>query len=89
MHYTPLGCPAGIRLTCCLTKALSPPQTTVKERYKALNAAIGAIHESQSGWTIPDATLRANLKARMRRGQQACFAQQVSGSLECVDVLPP
>ena len=40
-------------------------QTTVKERYKALNAAIGAIHESQSGWTIPDATLRANLKVTL------------------------
>ena len=44
-----------------------PPQTTVKERYKALNAAIAAIHESQSGWTVPDATLRANLKACSRK----------------------
>ena len=39
-------------------------QATVKERCKALNGAIVAIHESQSGWTVPDATLRANLKAR-------------------------
>lgn len=51
-----------------------PVQATVKERYKALNTAITAIHESQSGWTVPDATLRANLKVR-------CLAATLSACL--------
>ncbi len=53
-------------------------QATVKERFKTLNGSIAAIHESQSGWTVPDATLRANLKARL--GGTCCVACDIPGA---------
>jgi Exo70 exocyst complex subunit len=40
-----------------------PPQPALlKDKAKGLNAAIEALHESQSQWTIPDPTLRMNMK---------------------------
>lgn len=42
---------------------LAPLQASVKERCKAVSAAVAAIHESQSSWAVPDATLRTNLRA--------------------------
>ncbi|KAK9812710.1 hypothetical protein WJX72_002444 [[Myrmecia] bisecta] len=37
-------------------------KASIKEKFKALNTAISALHESQSQWTIPDPLLRANMK---------------------------
>lgn len=34
----------------------------LKERYSAFNAAVERIYTHQSGWTIPDASLRAAVK---------------------------
>jgi hypothetical protein len=38
------------------------PQAVVKERYRAISSALAAMEAEQSGWTIPDGVLRANLR---------------------------
>ena len=38
-------------------------QASLKERWRFVNNELEALHELQSQWTIPDATLRRNMKA--------------------------
>lgn len=37
-------------------------QGKVKDKFRALNAAIQALQESQSGWTVSDTALRRHLR---------------------------
>ncbi len=43
-------------------KAWAKERAGIKERWREINAAMSELRDSQCSWTIPDASLRANMK---------------------------
>lgn len=43
-------------------KAWAKERAGIKERWRDINAAITELRDTQCSWTIPDASLRANMK---------------------------
>ncbi len=43
-------------------KAWAKERAGIKERWRDVNAAITELRDTQCSWTIPDASLRANMK---------------------------
>ena len=43
-------------------KAWAKERAGIKERWREINAAISELRDTQCSWTIPDASLRANMK---------------------------
>lgn len=43
-------------------KAWAKERAGIKERWREINAALAELRDTQCAWTIPDASLRANMK---------------------------
>lgn len=43
-------------------KAWAKERAGIKERWKEINTALAELRDTQCSWTIPDASLRANMK---------------------------
>ena len=43
-------------------KAWAKERAGIKERWREINAAMSELRDTQCSWTIPDASLRANMK---------------------------